>query len=391
MILAAGCGRVHISEQESRYMMFAGKSIIIVKMTVPTDGLAVFRVRHGHRTRHDFILRLIDGNNGILRVIITPRGEEQRIRIVICQAVVGSIVNREQRLKRQALDKLVHVIVDTGIKLELSAYSPCLTTKIAVSNGIRLCSVGTTAREPSSINQVKRLAERSQSHAGIGVNHFNRNQWSGTLREVGTHVCSIIPEITLILVLIIVSSTNISPTRDEFVHNQVHITTYTETIGIVILCRTEIDKIFVTIVVDVRIEVGTRTATLDFQCTLRAVIGLADIIVRVVINIGITVRICTNSMIVDILLRVRRLIIRQVTLSNSIVIVGFVIERHVLRRAQILGEFLGDVPACIRIGLNLKTVHLTTLGRNQDSTLGTLRAIENDSLCSFEEGNLLYF
>ena len=211
------------------------------------------------------------------------------------------------------------------------------------------------------------------------------------MREVGTHVCSIIPEITLILVLIIVSRTNISPTRDEFVHNQVHITTYTETIGIVILCRTEIDKIFVTIVVDVRIEVGTRTATLDFQCTLRAIIGLANIIVRVVIYIGITVRICTNSMIVDILLRVRRLIIRQVTLSNSIVIVGFVIERHVLRRAQILREFLGDIPACIRIGLNLKTVHLTTLGRNQDSTLGTLRAIENDSLCSFEEGNLLYF
>ena len=88
-------------------------------------------------------------------------------------------------------------------------------------------------------------------------------------------------------------------------------------------------------------------------------------------------------MIVDILLGISRI--------ESVVGTGFVVKRHVLSRTQILRECLRHMEACIGIGFDLKTVHLATLGSNQDSTLGTLGAIEHNSLCTLEEGDLLYF
>ena len=45
----------------------------------------------------------------------------------------------------------------------------------------------------------------------------------------------------------------------------------------------------------------------------------------------------------------------------------------------------------VGVGLNLKTVHLSTFGGDQDSPLSTLGAIEYDSLSTLEEGNLLDF
>ena len=94
-------------------------------------------------------------------------------------------------------------------------------------------------------------------------------------------------------------------------------------------------------------------------------------------------------MIIDILLRVRQLYIGSITLTKSIVIGGFVEECHILCRTNILREYLGKVPTGVGIGLNLQAVHLATLGGNQDGALGTLGAIEHDSLCALQEGNLL--
>ena len=43
----------------------------------------------------------------------------------------------------------------------------------------------------------------------------------------------------------------------------------------------------------------------------------------------------------------------------------------------------------VGVGLDLKTVHLATLGGDQDGTLGTLGTIEHDGLSTLEEGDLL--
>ena len=95
-------------------------------------------------------------------------------------------------------------------------------------------------------------------------------------------------------------------------------------------------------------------------------------------------------MIIDVLLRVWQLR-KNISLTKSIIDCCFVIERHILCRTNILGETLGEVPTGVGISLNLQAIHLTTLGGNQDSTFSTLRAIENDCLCTFQEGDLLNF
>ena len=115
------------------------------------------------------------------------------------------------------------------------------------------------------------------------------------------------------------------------------------------------------------------TATLDLQRTFRTVINLADILVRIVVDIGITVRIDTYSMIIDILLG----ILGVYTVINT----GLVVKGHVLCRTEILRELLGHVETRIGTGIDLKTVYLATLGGDQDGTLGTLGTIEYDGLC----------
>ena len=79
--------------------------------------------------------------------------------------------------------------------------------------------------------------------------------------------------------LIVEGCTGVGKTLDELVDRQVYITTYAETVGVIILCGTEVDQILAAIVVDVRVEVSTRTTTLNFQRTFRTVIHLADIFV----------------------------------------------------------------------------------------------------------------
>ena len=240
-----------------------------------------------------------------------------------------------------------------------------------------LCTTG----EILAVEQVQRLAKDSKGLTGIRVNHVNINQWCRILREVGTHAGCFAPEVALIAVCIVEGSTNVSITFDSLIDHEVYITANAETVGVVILCRTEIDKVFKAIVVDVRIKVSTRTTTLDFQRTFRTVIHLADILVGIVVYIWITVRIEPGSVIVDIHLGISR--------GESVVGTSLIVEGHVLGRTEILRKFLGYIEARVRIGVYLQTVHLTTLGSNQDSTLGTLSTIEYDSMCTLEESNLL--
>ena len=285
MILATGCGGVHISEQDTIHVVLTGKDVVVVEMTVPSDGLAIGRVRHVHTTSHDFVVLLGKCCNLILGVVVTPCRDEHSVLIIIRNVVLCSIVDREQGLEGQALNEFVHVVVDTGIELELTAHAFCLTTEIAVGKNIRISCLGSTG-EIDTVEQVERLAKDGMCLGGIGVNHFDGNQRGCVFREVRTAVVIAVlttgcnaPIVTLIAVCIIEGSTHIGITRDLLVDDQVHITTYAEAVGVVILCRTEVDEVLEAIVVDVRVEVSTCTTTLDFYSTFRTVVHLAYILV----------------------------------------------------------------------------------------------------------------
>ena len=59
--------------------------------------------------------------------------------------------------------------------------------------------------------------------------------------------------------LIVEGSTGVGKALDDLVDNEIDVTAYTETIGIVILGRTEVQEVFAAVVIDVRVEVSTCT------------------------------------------------------------------------------------------------------------------------------------
>ena len=99
MVGRTGCSGVHIGEQHTGHMMLTGKRVVVVEMTVPTDGLAVFSVSHRHVTRYHFVVLLCKRHDGVLGVVVTPCRNEYGILVIISTAVVGSIVDREQGLE----------------------------------------------------------------------------------------------------------------------------------------------------------------------------------------------------------------------------------------------------------------------------------------------------
>ena len=396
----AGRGRVHISQQQTRYMMLLRKRVVIVEMAVPGDGLTIGTVGHRHITCHHLIVLLCQADDLVLCVIVTPGRNKHSILVIIRKVIAGRVVNREQRLERQTVQEPVHVIDDTGIELELTAHLLRLTAEVAVCDGVILGGFG-TAGEILAVEQVKTLAQDGQRLGGIRVHHVDINQRSSVLREIRATVLTVIhalsihhlytgslrPEVALILMFIIEGSARIGKTLDQLVDHQVHITPYRESVRIVILGITEIQEVFTPVVVDVRVEVGTLSAALNLQCTFTTVIHLADILVRVIVHVRIAVRIQARGMVIDVLLAVLRHIL--VTHGQRVVGQSFVIECHVLCTPQILRELLGYMETSVGIGLNLKAVHFATLGSNQDGTLGTLGTIEYDGLCTLQEGHLL--
>ena len=67
------------------------------------------------------------------------------------------------------------------------------------------------------------------------------------------------PEFTFVLVRIVERSAGIGKTLDNLVDDEIHITTNAETVSVVVLCITEVEEILNTIIVDIRVEMGTLT------------------------------------------------------------------------------------------------------------------------------------
>ena len=181
--------------------------------------------------------------------------------------------------------------------------------------------------------------------------------------------------------VVIERGTCIGKALNQLIEGKVNITTHTKAVGVVVLGITKVQEIFTTVVVDVGIEVCALAATLYLSCSLRTVIYLADILVRIVVHVGITIRIQSRSVIIDILLRISR--------SKTVVCTSFIIQGHVLSRTEIFRKLFCHMKTGVSVHLHLQTVNSSTFGGYENSALGSLRTIEHHGLCTLEEGDLL--
>ena len=125
----------------------------------------------------------------------------------------------------------------------------------------------------------------------------------------------------------------------------------------------------------------TNSTTLYLKRTLGTIVCLADILIRIVVYVWITIRINARSMVVYVLLTISWL--------KSVISTCFIIECHVLGSTKIIRECLCYVPTGVGISFNLKTVNFATFSSDKNSTFSSLCTIEYDSLCPLEESNLL--
>ena len=288
-------------------------------------------------------------------------------------------------METQALEYRREVEIQTCIKLELTAVIDIGTRSVDITEHVGEVGRRTT-QEVLAINDIAGSPYHSQRRLGIRVNHIHRNQRSHAVRTEGA---SLLP-----VAAIIVSVSRLSPVEggiriyvgiDGAAQGEIHITSYIESVGIVLLSLAEVQVVTAAIVTHVGIEARLLVAAFYFGRNLRAVERLLDVIRRIEVNTWIAIWILAGCIVVDGLCR-----IWQVVFGTAIIEESLVVESHVLSRTEILRKSLGYIPT--RIGIHLyrqAIVNLATLSGNENHAIGSLAAIEHCGLGALQKRDIL--
>ena len=274
-------------------------------------------------------------------------------------------------METQALEYRREVEVQTCIKLELTAVIDIGTRSVDITEHVGEVGRRTT-QEVLAINDIAGSPNHSQRRLGIRVNHFHRNQRSHAVRTEGAGLLPVAAIVSVSRLSTVEGGIRIYVGIDGATQGEIHITSYIESVGIVLLSLAEVQVVTVAIVTHVGIEACLLVAAFYFGRYLRTIESLLDIIRRIEIYARIAIWILAGCIVVDGLCR-----IWQVIYGTAIIEESLVVESHVLSRTKILRKSLGYVPA--RIGIHLyrqAIVNLATLGGNENHAIGSLAAIE---------------
>ena len=287
-------------------------------------------------------------------------------------------------MEAQALENRREVEIQTCIKLELTAVIDIGTRSVDITEHVGEVGRRTT-KEVLAINDIAGSPNHRQRRLGVRVNHIHRNQRSHAVRTEGA---GLLPVAAIVSRLSpIESGIRIHIGIDGAAQGEIHITSYIESVGIVLLSLAEVQVVTAAIVTHVGIEARLLVATFYLGRYLRTIESLLDIIRRIEIYARIAIWILAGCIVVDGLCR-----IWQVVFGTAIIEESLVVESHVLSRTEILRKSLGYVPA--RIGIHLyrqAIVNLATLGGNENHAIGSLAAIEYCGLGTLQERDILNF
>ena len=167
------------------------------------------------------------------------------------------------------------------------------------------------------------------------------------MRKVRTYCCCSIPIVPLRIFRIIKCSIRINISTYKTIDIHIHITTYVETVRHIILSFTKIKKIAITIIAHIAVETRAFSTTSNFSRYFRTIIRLLYIIRRIIIDIRITIRIQSRTMIIDLLCCIKRLC------SRIIIQKSFIIKGHIFGRTQIFRICLSHMKSCISSNTNI--------------------------------------
>ena len=180
--------------------------------------------------------------------------------------------------------------------------------------------------------------------------------------------------------LVIIGSVGIHPTRSPVSELEVDVTTYVQTVGIVVLSFTEIQEITLAVVAHVGIELCKLTTTFELSRHIVARLGLLEIIRIIELLVWITVRIGTCSRVIDVFSRIFS--------RKTIVGKCLIVKCHILRTIEVGRIRLRYTHLIVGTGCNLQRFNLTTLCCDEDGTLCSTATVENNGRSTLEEGNV---
>ena len=286
-------------------------------------------------------------------------------------------------MEAQALEYRREVEIKTYIKLELTAVISIRSRSIDVAKHITLVQAAST-QEVLTINDIAGSTNHVQCRLSIRVDHVDRNQWRHTVR---TESASQLPILVTIVCRLraIIGCIGVHISRNSLAQLDIHITSNTETIRIILLCLAKVQVITSAIIAYISIELRTLITTFYLGRYLRTIESLLDIIRRIEIYARIAIWILSGCIVVDGLCR-----IWQVVYITTIIQESLIVKAHVLSRTEILWKSLGYVPARIGIHLNRQAIiNLATLGGNENHAIGSLAAIEYCGLGTLQERDIL--
>ena len=147
----------------------------------------------------------------------------------------------------------------------------------------------------------------------------------------------------------------------------IHISTYKETTDIIIFCLTHFKQGRFTIIASSSIVFYFLSTTTYLSNCFRTIVCFFQIIGRIHVKIGITVRIQAGRMIVNISIRV---IGRQSIISTSLVV-----ERHIFCRSQIFRIRFWSIKAGIRMNIDIKITYFSSFSGNRDNAFSRTRTV----------------
>ena len=286
-------------------------------------------------------------------------------------------------MEAQALEYRREVEIKTYIKLELTAVISIRSRSIDVAKHITLVQAAST-QEVLTINDIAGSTNHVQCRLSIRVDHVDRNQWRHTVR---TESASQLPILVTIVCRLraIIGCIGVHISRNSLAQLDIHITSNTETIRIILFCLAKVQVITSAIIAYISIELRMLITTFYLGRYLRTIESLLDIIRRIEIYARIAIWILSGCIVVDGLCR-----IWQVVYITTIIQESLIVKAHVLSRTEILWKSLGYVPARIGIHLNRQAIiNLATLGGNENHAIGSLAAIEYCGLGTLQERDIL--
>ena len=360
--------------------MYICESTLIIELSIEQHRLIIGTTTYLLDTSTFISSVFFQSGNHIRTSIIRPNRLIGRIVIINTCGIAGVVVNGKACGERQTFQNRAQISTNTQVKLQLTWSPSVIACSMHRSKRVGLKILCTT-EQILTINDIVRVLNIGLCRSICPIHHRNGYERNQRILAGWSNRCRFCPIIGIVVTLVIESSITIHPSRQPVTQFQIDITTNVQTSSVVVFTLTKTNQVIDIRQTNVGIEVSHLTTTTNFNSSIVTLIGLIQIIAWEEIQLGITIGIVTNRIMIDILIAKNS--------RFSIVSKCLIIKRCIHSRTQVFRITLRNKKSSITTYAGFQSVITATLSRDENCTVSSATAIKNYCLWRAEERNLL--